>query len=132
MNYSWVYMIGHWWIYQTKWHSLPSPKKQYIGFLVKKRINVYSQLIWQSQYQQITVDEHVCFCSNEEFQMFPFTQIKQENKLLRKMYEYHYIDHFKPLSPKVVSYETNQGSHVTSFLVYSFSRQSQIWQMQYQ
>ena len=35
--------------------------------------------------------------SSGEFQIFPFFQIKQENKLLRKAYEDYFIDHFKPL-----------------------------------
>ena len=29
--------------------------------------------------------------------IFPFLQIKQENKLLRKAYEDYFIDRFKPL-----------------------------------
>ena len=67
------------------------------GCLVKERISVYRQHIRQPQYQQIKVEEHLRFCSSGEFQMFPFLQIKQENKLLRKAYEDYFIDRFKPL-----------------------------------
>ena len=28
INYSWVYMIGHWCLYRRNWPSLPSPKKE--------------------------------------------------------------------------------------------------------
>ena len=67
------------------------------GCLVKERISVYRQHIRQPQYQQIKVEEHLRFCSSGEFQMFPFLQIKQENKFLRKVYEDYFIDCFKPL-----------------------------------
>ena len=75
-------------------------QEEYIGetgCLVKERISVYRQHIRQSKYQQIKVEEHFRVCSSGEFQMFPFLQIKQENKLLRKAYEDYFIDRFKPL-----------------------------------
>ena len=28
INYSWVNMIGHWWLYGRKWPNFPSPKKE--------------------------------------------------------------------------------------------------------
>ena len=67
------------------------------GCLVKERISVYRQHIRQPQYQQIKMEERLCFCSSGEFQMFPFLQIKQENKLLRKAYKDYFIDRFKLL-----------------------------------
>ena len=76
-------------------------QEEYIGetgCLVKERISVYRQHIRQPQFQQIKVEEHLHFCFSGEFQMFPFLQIKQENKLLRKAYKGYLIDHFKPLS----------------------------------
>ena len=75
-------------------------QEEYIGktgCLVKERIGVYKQHIRQPQYQQIKVEEHLRFCSCGEFQMFPFFQIKQENKLLRKAYKDYFIDRFKLL-----------------------------------
>ena len=51
----------------------------------------------QPQYHCIKVEEHLCLCSSGEFQMFPFLQIRQENKLLRKSYEDYTIGCFKPL-----------------------------------
>ena len=61
-------------------------------------IFVYRQYIRQShKYQQIKVEEHLRLSSSGEFQMFPFLQIKQENKLLRKVYEDYFIVCFKPL-----------------------------------
>ena len=65
-------------------------KEEYIGetgCLVKERISVYRQHIWQPQYQQIKVKEYLRLCSSRDFQMFLFLQIKQENKFLRKAYE---------------------------------------------
>ena len=70
-------------------------QEEYIGetgCLVKERISVCRQHIRQPQYQQMKVLEHLRFCSNGDFQMFPFLQIKQENKLLRKAYEDYFID----------------------------------------
>ena len=52
--------------------------------------------IMQPQYQQIK-KEHFCFCSDGQFQMFQFLQIKQESKLLRKVYEDYFKDRFRPL-----------------------------------
>ena len=78
-------------------------KEGYIGetgCLVKERRSVYRQHIWKPQYQQIKVEEHLYLCSSEEFQMFPFLQIKQENKPLCKAYEDYFIDHFKPILTK--------------------------------
>ena len=75
-------------------------QEEYIGktgCLVKERISVYRQHIRHPQYQQIKVEQHLRFCSIAEFQMFPFFQIKQENKLLRKVYEDYFIDRFKAL-----------------------------------
>ena len=61
-------------------------QEEYIGetgCLVKENISVYRQHIRQPQYQ-INVEHDLPFCSSGEFQMFPFLQTKQENKLLRK------------------------------------------------
>ena len=67
------------------------------GCLGKQRISVYRQHIKQPQYQEIKVEEHLCLCSSGEFRMFPFLQTMQENKFLRKAYEYYLIDRFKTL-----------------------------------
>ena len=75
-------------------------QEEYIGetgCLVKEGISVYRQHIRQPQYQQIKLEEDLCFCSSGEFQMFSFLQIKQENKLLRQAYEDYFIDRFEPL-----------------------------------
>ena len=75
-------------------------KEEYIGetgCLVKERISVYRRLIRQPQHQQIKVEEHLRLCSSGEIQMFPFLQIKQENKLLRKACDDYFLDCFKPL-----------------------------------
>ena len=67
------------------------------GCLVKEWISVYKQHIRQPQYQQIKLEERLRFCSSGELQMFPFLQIKQENKLLRNAYENYFLDRLKPL-----------------------------------
>ena len=56
------------------------------GCLKKNRINIHGQNTRQPQYKQINVDEPLFLCSIGEFQIFPFLQIKEENKLLRKAY----------------------------------------------
>ena len=104
-------------------------QEEYIGetgCLVKERISVYRQHIRQSQYQQIKVEQHLRFCSGGEFQMFPFLQIKQENKLLTKAYEDYFIERFKPLlNQKVVSCITNCGFNLTPFALNLLPRQHQ-------
>ena len=63
-------------------------KEEYIGqtsCLEKERISLYRQHIRQPQYQQIKVEEHLRLCSSGEFQIYQFLQMKQENKLLRKV-----------------------------------------------
>ena len=58
--------------------------KEYIGetdCLVKERKSVYRQHIRQPQYQQIKVEEHLRFCSSEEFQMQLFVKIVNDFKL---------------------------------------------------
>ena len=75
-------------------------KEEYIGktgCLVKERKSVYGQHIRQTQCQQIKVEEHLRLYSSGAFQIIPFLQIKQENKLLRKAYYDYFIDSFNPL-----------------------------------
>ena len=65
-------------------------KEEYIGetgCLVKERINIYRQHIRQPQYQQLAVEEHLRTCGYGKFHSFPFFEIIQENKSLRKSYE---------------------------------------------
>ena len=69
------------------------------GCLVKERIR---QHIRQPQYQQIKVEEYLRLCCSGEFQMCPFHQIKQKNKVLRKAYGDYFIDRFKPLINQVL------------------------------
>ena len=81
----------------------PKDAKKYIketGCLMKEQINIYRQHIWQPQYQQLAVEEHVGTCGNGKFHMFPFFKILQENKSLRKFFEDYFIDKFKPLLNK--------------------------------
>ena len=70
---------------------------------------------------------NICHCSSGEFQMFPFLQIKQENKFLRKAYKDYFIDCFKPLlNQKGVSWVTNCGFNLTPFLLNLLPRRHQI------
>ena len=78
-------------------------KEEYIGetgCTVKQRLNIYRQHIRQPEYQQIDVEEHLRLCSNGKFCMFPFFQIRENNKTLRKAYETYFIDKFQPLLNK--------------------------------
>ena len=57
-------------------------KEEYTGetaCLVKERINIYRQHIWQPHYQQLAVEEHLRACGDGKFHMFPFFKIAQEN-----------------------------------------------------
>ena len=78
-------------------------KEKYIeetGCLAKERINIYRQHIRQPQYEQLAVEEHLRTCGDRKFHMFPFIKILQENKSLRKSYEYYFIDKSKTLLNK--------------------------------
>ena len=71
-----------------------------MGCLVKERINICRQHIRQPQYQQLAVEEHLRTCGDGMFHMFPLFKILQENKPLKKSYEDHFLDKFKPLVNK--------------------------------
>ena len=53
------------------------------------------------------MEEHLRLYFSGEFQMFPFLQIKQGNKLLRKAYEEYFIDRFKLLLNQISSFALN-------------------------
>ena len=56
------------------------------GCLKKERLNIYRQHIRQPQYQQLAAEEHLRTFGDEEFSMFLFSKIFQENKSLRKLF----------------------------------------------
>ena len=71
-------------------------KEEYIGetgCLLKGRRNIYRQHM--PQYEQLVVEEHLRACGDGKFHMFPFFNIIQENKWLRKSYGDYFIDKFK-------------------------------------
>ena len=56
-----------------------------------------SKDIREPQYQQLAVKEYLRACGDAKFHMFPFFKNLQENKSLRKPYEYYFMDKFKHL-----------------------------------
>ena len=66
------------------------------GTLLKERVSVYKQHIAHPQYQQIKVEGHLRICGKSKFKIFPFFQVKENNKALREAYENHFIERFQP------------------------------------
>ena len=74
-------------------------KEEYIGqtgTTLKERVTVYKQHINHPQYQQIKVEAHLRTCGKGNFTIFPFFQVKKEDKSLRESYENHFIKKFEP------------------------------------
>ena len=78
-------------------------KEEYIGeegYLVKEQINIYRQHIGTPQYQQLAAEEHLRTCRVGTFHMFPFFNILQEKKSLKKSCEDYFTEKSKPLLNK--------------------------------
>ena len=54
---------------------------------LRDRVGVYRQHIRQPEYQQLKVEGHLRNCSNGEFTIFPFLQMRSWDKDLRRSYE---------------------------------------------
>ena len=66
-------------------------KEKYIkemGCIVNERISIYGQHIRQPQYQQLPFEWHLRTCGDGKFHMFLFFKVLQENKPLRKSYQF--------------------------------------------
>ena len=62
---------------------------------LRDRVRVYRQHIRQPQYQQLKVERHLRTCSNGQFKIFPFLQMRSEDKELRRSYEKRFQIKFK-------------------------------------
>ena len=74
-------------------------KKEYIGQTggqLKERISIYRQHIRQPEYEKIEFERHLRTFAKGIFKIFPFFKMKENNKILRECYEYHFIKKFKP------------------------------------
>ena len=73
--------------------------KEYIGQTggqLKERLSIYRQHIRQPEYEKIKVERHLRTCAKGIFKIFPFFEMKENNKILRECYEDHFIIKFKP------------------------------------
>ena len=73
--------------------------KEYIGqtqTMLKERLSIYRQHIRQPQYQMIKAEGHLRTCGKGIFNIMPFFQVREDNKILRESYEDNFIKRFKP------------------------------------
>ena len=68
--------------------------------LSSERATRYLKTYKTAAYQQLAVVKHLRTCGDRKSRMLLFFTILQENKPLRKSYEDHFIDKFKPLLNK--------------------------------
>ena len=74
-------------------------KNQYIGETgrdLRSRMNTHRQQIRDPNLRHLKVSKHIAQCSNGKFTVFPFYQMKVENKTQREAKEQYFIDKFKP------------------------------------
>ena len=77
-------------------------KEEYIGETgenaqkLRDRMRVYRQQIREPHNSKLKITDHLRHCSNGEFQVFPFFQLRERNKTLRQEYEHHFRKKFKP------------------------------------
>ena len=63
--------------------------KEYIGDTkegknqLRDTVIVYHKPFWQPQYQQLKDKRHLRVCGKDEFQVFPFLQMRSQNTNLR-------------------------------------------------
>ena len=76
-------------------------KGEYIGEIgegkskQRERVRVYSQHIWQPQYQQLKLEGLLRVCGKGEFQIFPLLQMRSQDTNLRRSYETRFQQKFK-------------------------------------
>ena len=56
---------------------------------------MYWQHIRQPQYQQLKVEGHLRICGNGEFRIFPFLQMRSQDKNLSQSYGTRFRQKFK-------------------------------------
>ena len=64
--------------------------------MLKERLSVYRKHIQQPQYQMIKAEGHLRTCGKGTFNIMPFFQVREDNKILRESYEAYFIKKFKP------------------------------------
>ena len=80
----------------------PTCNEEYIGETgegkskLRDRVRTYRQHIRQPELAVLKVENHLRECGNENFKIFPFFQLKDNNKKLREQYEFHFRKKFKP------------------------------------
>ena len=62
---------------------------------VRDRVRIYRQHIRQPEYQQLKVESHLRQCGNGKFRIFPFLQLRTNDKDLRRRFEKGFQDRFK-------------------------------------
>ena len=76
-----------------------SVSEEYIGQtgrLLKERLVLYRQHINSLQYQTSYCEQHLRNCGKGKFTIFPFFQLKNDNRSNRENHESKFIHKFKP------------------------------------
>ena len=74
-------------------------QKQYIGEtgdMVRNRIRVHRQQIWDKSTRMLKVSEHIDICGKGKFTVFPFYKFATDNVIFRREKEHYFINKFKP------------------------------------
>ena len=66
------------------------------GRLLKERLVLYRQHISSPQYQTSYCEQHLRNCGKGKFTIFPFFQLKNDNRINRENHESKFIHKFKP------------------------------------
>ena len=62
---------------------------------LRDRVRVYRQHICQPEYQQLKVEGHLRNCSNGEFTIFPFLQMRSWEMDLRRSHEVMFQEKYR-------------------------------------
>ena len=71
---------------------------------LRDRERVYRQHIRQPEYKQLKVEGHLRNCSNGEFIIFPFFQIRSWDKDLRRFYEVMFQENYRTKLNKLYAF----------------------------
>ena len=73
-------------------------KEEYImqiKTILKEILNTYKQHIRQPELQQIDVEGHIRNGGGGNFKIMPFFAIRQDNKILKELFQIYFFEEFK-------------------------------------
>ena len=79
----------------------PTSKEEYIGETgigdskLRDRVKIYSHHIRQPEHEKRKVEKHLRTCGKGNFTMFPFWQLRSNDRDLQREYEDYFIKKYK-------------------------------------